>query len=60
MRGMTGMRLRDHNKADLALAALTISVSAVAAGSEVARWAARRLRGGQRPAGPPAGRAHGR
>ena len=39
------MRLRDHNKADLALAAVTVAVSALAVGSEVGRWAARRLRG---------------
>jgi len=38
------MRMRDHNKADLALAALTLSVAAVAAGSEVVRWASNRLR----------------
>ena len=39
------MRLRDHNKADLALAAMTVAVSALAIGSEVGRWAARRVRG---------------
>ena len=38
------MRIRDHNKADLALAALTLSVAAVAAGSEAVRWAAGRVR----------------
>ena len=38
------MRLRDHNKADLALAALTLSVTAVAAGIEAGRWAAGRVR----------------
>jgi hypothetical protein len=36
------MRMRDHHKADLALAALTLSVAALAAGSEVVRWASRR------------------
>ena len=53
---MTGMRLRDHNKADLALAALTLSVSVVAVGSEAARWASRHFRRAHRPAhapGPP-------
>ena len=50
------MRLRDHNKADLALAALTLSLSVVAVGSEAARWAARRYRRGHRSerAGRPA------
>jgi hypothetical protein len=44
------MRLRDHNKADLALAALTLGVSAAAVGSETVRWAARRrVRHVQRP-----------
>jgi hypothetical protein len=41
---MAGMRMRDHNKADLALAALTLSVAALAAGSEAVRWASGRLR----------------
>jgi len=41
---MESMRIRDHNRADLALAALTLSVAAVAAGSEAARWAAGRRR----------------
>ena len=41
------MRLRDHNKADLALAGVTLAVSALAVGSEVARWAARRFRGAE-------------
>ena len=50
---MTGMRLRDHNKADLALAALTLSVSIVAVGSEAARWASRHLRRADRPAHDP-------
>lgn len=53
---MTGMRLRDHNKADLALAALTLSVSIVAVGSEAARWASRHFRRAQpaaHAAGPP-------
>jgi len=36
------MRLRDHNKGDLALAALTLTVAATAAASEAVRWAARR------------------
>jgi hypothetical protein len=43
------MRIRDHNKADLSLAALTLSVAAVAAGNEVVRWA----RGRRRRNGPP-------
>jgi hypothetical protein len=38
------MRIRDHDKADLALAALTLSVAAVAAGSEAVRWARGRRR----------------
>ena len=41
---MTDMRIRDHDKADLALAALTLSVAAVAAGSEVVRWVGGRSR----------------
>ena len=41
---VASMRLRDHNKADLALAALTLSVTAAAAGIEAARWAAGRVR----------------
>jgi len=53
------MRLRDHNKGDLALAALTLSVSIVAVGSEAARWASRHFRRTHRPAhapGPPSKR----
>ena len=38
------MRIRDHDKADLALAALTLTVAAVAAGSEAIRWARGRFR----------------
>ena len=38
------MRLRDHNKGDLALTALTLTVAAAAAASEAARWASRRHR----------------
>ncbi len=38
------MRIRDHDRADLALAALTLSVTAVAAVSEAVRWGARRRR----------------
>jgi hypothetical protein len=38
------MRIRDHDKADLALAALTLSVTAAAAVSEAVRWGARRRR----------------
>jgi hypothetical protein len=45
------MRLRDHNKADLALAAVTVAVSALAVGSEVGRWAARHLRRAHGPGG---------
>jgi hypothetical protein len=45
------MRLRDHHKGDLALAALTLTVAAVAAGNEAARWAARRFGRQHRPAG---------
>ena len=41
---MADMRLRDHNKGDLALAALTLTVAAVAAGSEVVRWVSGRFR----------------
>lgn len=52
------MRMRDHNKGDLALAALTLAVAAVAAGSEVVRWASGRCRRHERsaPAPPPAPR----
>lgn len=39
------MRLRNHNKGDLALAALTLAVAAAAAANEAARWAARHHRG---------------
>lgn len=42
---MKGTRLRDHSKWDLALAAVTLSVTAVAAGSEVTRWVSGRFRG---------------
>ena len=38
------MRIRDHDKADLALAALTLSVTVAAAVSEAVRWGARRRR----------------
>jgi hypothetical protein len=38
------MRIRDHDKADLALAALTLAVAVAAAGSEALRWASRRHR----------------
>ena len=37
------MRIRDHDKGDLALAALTLTVAAAAAGSETIRWARRRV-----------------
>jgi hypothetical protein len=50
------MRLRDHHKGDLALAALTLTVAAVAAGNEAARWAARRLRRHPPAAGTDGGR----
>jgi hypothetical protein len=36
------MRLRDHNKGDLALTALALAIAAAATASEAARWAARR------------------
>ena len=39
-----GMRIRDHDKADLALAALTLTVAAAAACSEATRWATGRVR----------------
>jgi len=45
------MRIRDHNKGDLALAALTLTVAAAAAGNEAVRWARRRV--GSRPTPPP-------
>lgn len=38
------MRIRDHDRADLALAALTLSVAAAAAVSEAVRWAGARRR----------------
>jgi hypothetical protein len=38
------MRIRDHDKADLALAALTLSVTAAAAVSEAVRWVGARRR----------------
>ncbi|GAA1977326.1 hypothetical protein GCM10009817_17150 [Terrabacter lapilli] len=43
-RHVGGMRVRDHNKGDLALTALTLTVAAAAAANEAARWAARRHR----------------
>ncbi|MER7070585.1 hypothetical protein [Terrabacter sp. NPDC000476] len=43
-------RLRGHNKGDLALAALTLSVAALAAGYEAARWADGRVRRDRRSA----------
>lgn len=43
------MRMRDHNKGDLALAALTLSLAAAAAGDKVVRWVRGRPRG-HRPA----------
>jgi len=46
------MRMRDHDKADLALAALTLSVAAVAAGSEAVRWARGRRRPPHASTGP--------
>lgn len=39
---MAIMRIRDHNKGDLALAGLTLSVAVAAMGSEVIRWVRRR------------------
>jgi hypothetical protein len=47
---MADMRMRDHNRADLALAGLTLSVAALAAGSEIVRWARGRHRRRTRPA----------
>ena len=47
------MRIRDHDKADLALAALTLTVTAAAAVSEAVQWG-RRRRG---PGGGRQGRA---
>ncbi|WP_255424977.1 hypothetical protein [Nostocoides sp. HKS02] len=38
------MRLREQNKADLALTALTLSVATATAGYEAYRWARRRIR----------------
>jgi hypothetical protein len=38
------MRLRDHNKGDLALTALTLTVAAAAAARGATRWATRRQR----------------
>ncbi|GGN05355.1 hypothetical protein GCM10009721_36050 [Terrabacter tumescens] len=38
------MRLRDHNKGDLALTTLTLAVAAAAAVSETAQWVGRRRR----------------
>jgi hypothetical protein len=43
------MRIRDHNKGDLALAALTLSLAGAAAGSEFIGWVRRRLRAHRRP-----------
>ena len=42
---MKGSRLRDHSKWDLALAAVTLSVTAGAAAREVTRWISGRFRG---------------
>ena len=44
-----GMRLRDHNKGDLVLTALTLTVAAAAAASEAVSWAARRHRRRRHP-----------
>jgi hypothetical protein len=38
------MRLRDHNKGDLFLTGLTLTVAVAAAANEAARWATRRDR----------------
>jgi len=54
------MRIRDHNKGDLALTALTLGVAAVAAGGGAVRWAGRRLRREQRAPGNPPTTAHAR
>lgn len=43
-RGGEVTRLRDQNKADLALAALTLTVTAAAVGYETARWVSQRFR----------------
>lgn len=45
-----GMRLRDQNKGDLALTALTLTVAAAAAASEAVSWAGRRHRRRRHPA----------
>ena len=41
---MKVMRLRDQNKADLALTTLTLTVVTVTAGYEGVRWARKRFR----------------
>jgi hypothetical protein len=46
------MGLREQNKADLALAALTLTVTAAVAGYEAVRWARQRRRTHRRQ--PPA------
>lgn len=48
------MRMRDHHKGDLALAALTLSAAVAAAGGEVVRWVRNRPRGHRRSAPEPA------
>ncbi|MEO5749021.1 MAG: hypothetical protein ABIQ61_13760 [Ornithinibacter sp.] len=45
------MRIRDHNKGDLGLAVVTLTVAAAAAGSEVVGWVRGRLRRHRRSEG---------
>jgi hypothetical protein len=42
------MRLRDHNKGDLVLTGLTLTVAVAAAANEAVRWATRRDRRSRR------------
>ncbi len=49
---MASMRMRDHNKGDLGLAALTLSAAAAAAGVEVFGWVRSRLGQRRRSGGP--------
>ena len=42
--GSEGTRLREQNKADLALAALTLTVTAAVTGYEAVRWVRQRVR----------------
>ena len=47
--GSQGTRLREQNTADLALAALTLTVTAAVAGYEAARWVRQRARVDRHP-----------